>query len=163
MSTSEFWTNDDGLNIRFGNEKGKSLNQGKVSTAGDVQEVIVSFTYEDLTTSDAVIGTYPGIAVPAGARIESASVYVTTPWVGGTSVALGTFVADGSGGFTVEDANGLMDATDGATANLVADAKIDDANAALVGTSVSADSYVSGKRAGTYTAGAADLVIKYRK
>jgi len=167
MSSTEFWTNDDGLNIRFGNEKGKSLNQGRVSTAGDEQELVVNINYENVGSAAAVIGTYPGAGVPDGARIESASLYVNTAFTsaGAATLTLGMFNDDGDGTFSANDADGI----DAAIAITAIDAVGDKiaCDGALVGAVLAGTGdrplYVSGNYGtAVFTAGDADLVIKYR-
>jgi hypothetical protein len=122
-----YYTNSDGLNIRFGSDRATSSKMGRVSTAGDLQEVVVSFDYSDIGTADDVVGTHPQMGIPNGAYIESA-------------IGVATLVAD------------ARIACNGA--------KINTTIAGTGGRSV----YVStGYNTAAFTAGAADLVIKYRR
>jgi hypothetical protein len=171
MSSTERWTNDDGLNVRFGLEKAVAAKAGRVSTMGDEEEVVYSIVYGDATASDALLEAHPSIGIPDGAHIISATLYVTTAWTSGGSatLSLGLWNDDGDGTFSVNDADGI-DAT-------IAKGSID-----AIGDHVACDGALVGSGAialagtgdrplflslayGTaaFTAGAADLVIKYRK
>jgi hypothetical protein len=161
-----YYTNSDGLNIRFGSDRATSSKMGRVSTAGDLQEVVVSFDYSDIGTADDVVGTHPQMGIPNGAYIESATLYVTTAFVGATATLdIGIWNDDGDGTFSTNDDDGI-DAAIG-VATLVADARIA-CNGAKINTTIAGTGgrsvYVStGYNTAAFTAGAADLVIKYRR
>lgn len=97
--------------------------------------------------------------LPAFAKILSANLEVLTPWVGGTSLAVGTVNAsDGTGG----TAGGFVTAVQAATANINARGQFITGTGALVGASVgSVPQELNVVAVGTYTAGKARLVVRY--
>tara|TARA_R110000787_G_scaffold227545_2_gene335214 strand:+ start:2412 stop:2921 length:510 start_codon:yes stop_codon:yes gene_type:complete len=167
MSANEFWTNNDGLNVRFGLEKGTAAKMGRLSTMGDKGELVVDFGFADISNTDSVVGTHPLAGIPSGSFIESATLYVKTAFAGSSSTLnIGLWNDDGDGTFSVNDADGI----DAAIAVAAIDA-IDDkiaCNGALVGTTPAGTGdralYVS-VQWGTalFSAGAARLVIVYSK
>ncbi len=165
MATSEFWTNDDGLNVRFGLERATAAKMGAVQTAGDEHQLLVKIVGADVPTADAVVGTHPLAGIPDAAYLISATLYVTTTFVGATATLdIGLFNDDGDGTFSANDVAGIDAAI--AVASLTADAEIA-CNGALVGTTLAGTGdrplYVStGWNTAAFTAGEADLVIKYR-
>ena len=170
MSASEFWTNDDGLNIRFGLEKGASAKSGHLNTYGDEREVTFAITATDITSSDALHETHPLTSIPDGAHIISATLYITAAFTSGGAATLdiGLWNDDGDGTFSVNDANGI----DAAVAITVLDAVGDHlaCDGALVGSGAAALAGTGDRPlflsisygTAAYTAGTADLVIKYR-
>ena len=166
MSANEFWTNDDGLNIRFGNEKGTSAKMGTLPSVGDTAQLKVSFDYTDIATADAVVGTHPLAGIPNGAYITKATLYVTTAFAGATATLdIGLFHDDGDGTYSANDADGI----DAAIAVTAIDAVDDEiaCDGALIGTTIAGTgdrpNYVSvGWNTAAFTAGAADLIIEYR-
>jgi len=171
MSANEFWTNDDGLNVRFGLEKATASKEGKLSTMGDEEEVIFRITGTDVTSSDALLSTHPLAGVPDGSHIISATLYITTAFTssGSATLTIGLWNDDGDGTFSVNDADGI----DAAIAITAIDAIGDhvDCNGALVGSGAAALAGTGDRPlflsqsygTAAFTAGAADLVIKYRK
>ncbi len=168
MSANEFWTNSDGLNVRFGLEKGAAAKEGALSVSGDENQVVVNIKYTDVTSSDALVSTHPTAGIPSGAAIISATFHVTTAWTSGGSatLSLGLFNDDGDGTFSVNDADGI-DATVAKTAiDAIGDQLACDG--ALVGAGVLAGTgdrplFVScSYGTAAFTAGEGDLVIKYR-
>jgi len=170
MSANEFWTNDDGLNIRFGLEKGAAAKSGTVSTMGDEMEAHFKITGTDITSSDALLETHPLTGIPDGAHITSATLYVTEAFTsaGAATLTIGLWNDDGDGTFSVNDADGI----DAAVAITVIDAIGDHLvmDGALVGSGAIAIAGTGDRPVfpsisyGTaaYTAGLADMVIKYR-
>tara|TARA_R110000803_G_scaffold38016_2_gene82052 strand:- start:915 stop:1430 length:516 start_codon:yes stop_codon:yes gene_type:complete len=170
MSANEFWTNSDGLNVRFGLEKGSVAKEGVISTLGDESVLQVKIVGTDLGSADAPIATHPLAGIPTGAHLISATLYVTEAFTSGGSgtLTLGLWNDDGDGTFSVIDADGI-DATIAKTAlDAIGDHVACDG--ALVGTGTAAIAgtggrpvFVSGLYAtAAFTAGEADLVIKYR-
>tara|TARA_R100000995_G_scaffold84422_1_gene63053 strand:+ start:7741 stop:8262 length:522 start_codon:yes stop_codon:yes gene_type:complete len=170
MSANEFYTNSDGLNIRFGLEKGAAVKQGHLSTMGDEKQAVFTITGTALTTGDVPLETHPTVGIPDGAHIISATLYVTEAFTSGGSATLtiGLMNDDGDGTFSANDADGI-DATIAKTAiDAIGDhvacdgALVGSAAAAIAGTS-DRPVYVSAKYGtAAFTAGVADLVIKYR-
>jgi hypothetical protein len=170
MSANEFWTNSDGLNVRFGLEKGGVAKEGVISTMGDESVLQVKIVGVDLGSADAPIATHPLAGIPTGAHLISATLYVTEAFTSGGSgtLTLGLWNDDGDGTFSVIDADGI-DATIAKTAlDAIGDHVACDG--ALVGTGTAAIAgtgdrpvFVSGLYAtAAFTAGKADLIIKYR-
>ncbi|AUR85181.1 hypothetical protein NVP1077O_17 [Vibrio phage 1.077.O._10N.261.45.A10] len=96
-------------------------------------------------------------AIPAGARIKSATVKVTEAFVGGTNVTIGTYKkADG----TALDADGIDAAI--LTAALAA-GKYVECDGAQVGSldGLAEDVFVNVTASGAYTAGKATIVVHY--
>lgn len=166
MATWTNGVNEDGLKVRFGLDRSANDPHGELETDGDLREIVVAIadaTAIPATASSTVITNAVGI--PSGARIESVNLYVTTTFTGATATLdVGLFNDDGDGTYTVSDANGLVAGE--AVANLVADAKIAGAGA-VVGTTITGTAgrpqYVSyGYNTAAFTAGAGELVIRYR-
>jgi len=166
------WTNgvnDDGLQVKFGLDKSANAPHGELETDGDLREIIVTITDATLipATASSTLITQE-IAIPSGARIESCDLYVSTAFTsaGAATLEVGLFNDDGDGTFTVSDADGLIKSADHALAALVVDAKLAGAGA-VVGTTITGTAgrpqFVSfGYGTAAYTAGAGELVIKYR-
>ena len=104
-----YWTNDDGLNLRFGVDRATPAKMGRVSTAGDEQELVVSIDYSDVGSTDAVVGTHPLAGLPDSASIVSATLHVTEAFTSGGSATLdiGLFNDDGDGTYSTNDDNGI--------------------------------------------------------
>jgi len=170
MSANEFYTNSDGLNSRFRLEKGSAAKEGVSSTMGDESVLKVKVVGVDLGSSGAPLATHPLAGIPTGAHLISARLYVTEAFTSGGSgtLTLGLYNDDGDGTFSVVDEDGI-DATIAKTA-LDAIGDHVDCDGALVGTGTAAIAgtggrpvFVSGLYAtAAFTAGKADLVIKYR-
>jgi len=115
-----------------------------------------TFNYKNLV--DFVLDDKLYNYIPKGSRILSAKLYITQAWVGGTSLTVGTYLT--TTGAAVS-ANGLVTATEAATANLVLGAYIQGAGSQLnAATGSAADWNVKAVAAGTFTAGEATLRIE---
>lgn len=151
------WTNDineDGLEVKFGQERSEVINQGITSGEEKV------FVYKVVGTAVADTDTAPASGdapfIPAGAFIKDAVFTVQTAFVGATAVLdLGTKASDGTN--VADDgidslAIGVIDADN--------DAVVSDG--ALIGTVVAADAYIMATYdTAAFTAGEGTLVIKY--
>lgn len=127
---------------------------GGVNGRGKVKTVVTKFSYNDLPTpgaDNAIISAY----VPTGAQVINAYIKATTTFVGGTSYDIGLQESDG----TEIDNDGLFDALTLAEAN--AGAMAADNTFVQQGLELAADGYVVVAATGTFTAGAAELVIEY--
>lgn len=154
---------------------------GKESTRGDVKELSVIFDYSLLPSySAAAVNDACKLLIPANAAILDFWVQIITTFVGGTSLEFGTVQADSG---TAIDADGLIPAAVGVTANLVAGNLIAGRGAQVIeapdaaGTAhVDADGvYVSSATGpipneaallsvvavGTFTAGRAKVLLRY--
>jgi len=149
--------NVGGRQTFFGALPDKNKFGGKIHYSGSVKEIRYSFSFDDMPATDS--GNAMVIAIPAGAKIVDAVLKVGTAWVGGTSVALGLTDQDG----TANDPDGLVTATQGATANLTAGAVIT-GTGSLVGAvgDASADQVFTSLVVGTYTAGTMDVIVRYQ-
>lgn len=127
-----------------------------IKYTGTEKEVDVEYLleYDNLPVAD--VDNEMLKAVPAGAQIVSAKLFVTEAWAGGTSISYGAYKkSDG----TAIDADGYDAAI--ATASLTAGAVIE-GDGALIGASVGTDAAVLGATAsGTYTAGKAKVILTY--
>ena len=127
---------------------------GQESTSeGIVKSAEWSFSYDNLS---AVLNSNLPQTIPANASIVEATLYVDDAWVGGTNLTIGLYQADG----TVIDADGLVAAT--ATAALTVN-KVVTGGGALVGTTIGAAAgQLVAATTGTYTAGTARVVVKFK-
>lgn len=160
------WQNSDGLTVRFGQDQARETQSlmAKSAQAGPKEYMEVAINYDDLPTFTTDLnndGTNNGFSdqdayIPAGAYITKASLIVTTAFAGGTSYNIGTYNQAG----TVIDADGIDAGV--LTAALAANLAVA-CNGALVGGTglITADSYLVVAATGTFTAGAAKLVIEY--
>lgn len=118
-----------------------------------------TFTYDKLVNF--VTGDKLYNYLPAGVRVLSAQLMVTVPWVGGTSLKIGTY--DIATGAAVDD-DGLVTATEAVTANLGAKAFVQGAGAQLnLAAGLAADYNVKAVATGTFTAGEATLRIVFQR
>ena len=165
--TSQTWTNDDGLQVPFGQDQARQTQSipGKVAVPGPTEYLVMDVNFDDLPTFTADLnndGTLNGFSdsdvyIPAGSYITNATFIVETLFAGGTSYDIGTYEQDG----TTIDVDGIDDAMlltviDGANDVVKCDG-------ALAGgiLSVTLDSYIKFVEAGTFTAGKGKLIIEY--
>lgn len=142
-----------GVRKHYGPRDAETSAPSTVVTAGEVKELVVPFTYNDLPTTSELDNLI--LSIPALAFILSSHLHVDVAFVGGTSYNIGLSQADG----TVVDADGIDAAV--ATAALTAGAWVVN-DGALVGASVGANPVqVTAAATGTYTAGSGKLVIRY--
>ncbi len=164
--TSQTWTNDDGLQVPFGQDQARETQSimGKATTPV-MEYMVVDINWDDLPTFTADLnndGTLNGFSdsdayIPAGSYITRATLIVTTLFAGGTDYDLGFYEQDGSVIDAVEiDEAVALTVLDGAN-----DVHI--CNGAIVGgiLSTTEDSYLVVAETGTFTAGAMKLVIEY--
>lgn len=119
----------------------------------EAQVLEIPFTYANLPTYglDKIIQ-----ALPAGSHVDSMELVILTAFAGGTSLAVGCHKADG----TAIDADGLLDATAGALANLTPAGAVLHGAGALVGTTLAYESQVTVTKVGTFTAGEGLIRVK---
>lgn len=136
-------------------EEGTAPSEHNVSQDKFVQTL--TFSYDNLP-SESLDELYQRI--PAGARVLSAKLAVTTAFAGGTSLAVGLNQPDG----TVIDADGLVTDANAPLANLAAGDYVD-GTGALVGSSdgLANDGCIVVAATGTFTAGEATLTVEYEK
>lgn len=159
------WVNDDGLEVRFGSSKSTAYKGGQLSVFGDEQEVRVTITGTDVPSTDAPIDKK--VMIPSGAYIAEAYLNVTTAFTSGGSATLdiGLMLDDNDGTYSTSDDNGIDAAI--AVATLVDNYSVS-CDGAQVGTTVTDGTnglplVVSyGYNTAAFTAGVAELVIKYK-
>lgn len=160
------WTNNDGLNIRFGLEKGEVGKGGELPSDGDIIVAKFKILGASVPATDTPIETIPEAGIPDNVYLDSVDLFVTTTFVGATATLdIGLFGDNNDGTYSTVDDNGIVAAS--AVAALVAGAKITGAGA-LIGTVLAGTGnrplYVSsGYNTAAFTAGEADLVVRYRK
>lgn len=172
------WTNADGLQVKFPNywnDKKNFTNRPRaVETDGNIKELVFDY---DLSLAPAGVqytadlnndGTADGFDLmdtylPAYSSVLRVTLLVTEAAAGGTSVALGTFLQNG----TAISANSLITATEGVLANLdTKGARVYGAGA-LVSASVETasvganDAFIGLTTVGTFTAGKGRIIIEY--
>jgi hypothetical protein len=156
---SSVWTNSDGLVVKFGpRSESDAYNKGEaVSVMGVEQEI--KLRIKGTLLADATIPSdfMAGAKIPAGSLIVSSTVLVNEAFAGTNAVLhIGTYDSAGS----VVDADGLNSHAVGA---LTADTDVAGAGA-LIGTVVTADTFIAATyETAAFTAGYADVLIKYIK
>jgi hypothetical protein len=155
------WTNSDGLVVRFGTERADSINSG-VNAESPLKSITHSFTYADVADTDTAAPAEDAPAIPAGAVITRAVLYVTDAFVGATGVLdIGLKVAAG----TNTDDDGIL-STGIATIDVDGDTVVGDgalvASADLTGVAFTENQYLMTTwDTAAFTAGAAKLVVEY--
>ena len=150
------WTNDDGLEVRFGLDRTTEQPSGR--TAGE-EKVLVWHVADATELGDTDTAAVAGdeAFIPAGAVIKDAYFVVDTAFTSGGSAVLDLGLKQAAG--TNIDDDGIDAAV--ALAALGADAVVA-CNGALVGTRLANNSYVMATYdTAAFTAGAGKLVIKY--
>lgn len=152
------YTNQDGLEVRFGSDIGKrGFRAGVTTGAGKRRELVLEIELAKLGangtgfTSDLNNdGTNEAFnpsntPLPIGAVIDQVRIVTLVAPAGGTSYSIGTWLENG----TVVDADGIW--TDAGAAG------------AQIGSAVpgSGPWYVTAKATGTYTAGKIKVVVEY--
>lgn len=152
MTRKSTWTNADGLVVGFGPNFAERNVSGVIETDGIIKEARLAITFQSSGAN---------VDLPAGSVVQDVVVKVGTAWVGGTKVEIG----DGT------DVDGWISATQGATASLTAGATIraggayaiggTDATAKALGKVYAAADTIDVLLTGTYTAGTADVFVRY--
>lgn len=152
------YKNEDGLWVQSNRDLAKVNDKGVTSGGGTTRTMTFDIKGVDLDTAYAYRATDP--FMPRGAVIQSAKVYVKTAFAGG-NLLVGTYEHNN----TAIDADGLVTATEGAVANLVAGAAITGAGAQVgkaVGTLGAAGViHVGITASAAMTAGEATVVVEY--
>lgn len=157
MARKGSWSNADGLVVGFGPNSPEKNAQTTEADNAPIKAAVVHFDYTQVNT--AASGSINWTA-PAGSTVVAVELVVEEAWVGGTSLEFGD----------ASDTDGFVTATQGATASLLAGAKIVGAGVYTKGgTDTTAQEFkvyasatvTSVLRVGTFTAGAATLKISY--
>lgn len=173
MAAEQFWTNDDGLNVRFGLERATPAVGGHMRTAGHTMEMMVNIDWAQVTGTDALLETHPLTMIPDGVYIIAATMYVKTAWAGSSSTLnIGLWNDDGDGTFSVNDLNGIAAAITLAEQSVIGEPfSCDGALVSVQGQSATTKLAGTGDRplavsvswgTAAFTAGNSDLVIEYR-
>ena len=157
MARKSTWSNSDGLVVGFGPNTPEKYAQTSEDDTNGVKSAVIRFDYTQVNTSAS--GSINWTA-PAGSNVVAVELVVDTAWAGGTTLEFGD----------ASDTDGFITTTQGATANLIAGAKIvgnglytkgaTDTGAQEFKAYASATT-CSVLRVGTYTAGSAVLKISY--
>lgn len=173
------WKNADGLPVYFPQHYVDAAQRTNKPTGdksfGVTRQIVIPFDLSKLAASTTSYttdldndGTTDGFTehdphIPANSTVTKCVAYVTTTAVGGTSITVGAYKADG----TIVSANGFLTATEGVTANLVKGQGIV-GNGTLCNTSSQVIPVVAATNtwpaivtAGTFTAGAGFIVLDY--
>ena len=148
--TTGVWTNNDGLNIKFGPESARPAVEGSPKQAGltKTYEFLLDFAELPTTaTPERFLNRVPGVIIPAGVLLQSAKIVTLSGFASSGSATLSLGLAQPDG--TTINATGI-DATVAKTAiDTVGETVVCDG--ALIGTILAADACV------TVTVGTADF------
>lgn len=174
MST---WHNDDGLLVKFHGQYDRNadnyVNRAKAVVNEGPEKCIRMDIDLELVGASATFyptdrnndGTNDGFTteeayLPANSAITRAYCITTEIAAGGTDFTVGQYQLDGD----AVDADGVLDATDGAAANMSAVGEmvpVTGARLTLATSAVTEDSYLAVTTNGTFTAGKCTLYIFY--
>jgi len=130
-----------------------SLGGQESTKEGIVKSAEWSFSYDNLS---ATLNSNLAQTIPANASVVEATLYVDDAWIGGTNLTIGLYTPAG----VAIDADGLVEAK--LTAALTAN-KVIAGDGALIGTTVGANAgQLVAATTGTYTAGSARVVVKFK-
>lgn len=151
-----FYSNNDGLEVRFGNDIGSRRSKAAVTTgAGKRRELVLLVDlvalgaagtgYTADLNNDGVFEAFnpSNTPLPAGSRILGFNEITITAPAGGTSYEIGTYLENG----TVDQVAGIRTSVGAAGAQ--------------VGTVIAAERFVAAKSVGTYTAGKIKVIIEF--
>lgn len=151
------WSNDDGLEVRFGLDRTTEQPSGRTSG----EEKVLTWKLADATAlgdTDTAAAAGDESYIPSGAIVKDAYFVVDTAFTSGGSAVLDLGFKQAAG--TNIDDDGI-DAAIALTA-IDADNDVIVCDGALVGTRLANDSYVMATYdTAAFTAGAGKLVIKY--
>lgn len=150
------WTNEDGLEVRFGIDRATSADSGGTSAEEKVHVFDIADATE-LGDTDTAAVAGDAAYIPAGAIVKDAYFVVDTAFTSGGSAVLDLGLKEADGTNTDDDGIDSL-----ALAAIDADDDVVEADGALVGTRLAEDSYVMATYdTAAFTAGAGKLVIKY--
>jgi len=161
-----FEADGNGLHVWYGPRQVASEIQGaagKVRTSGNVKELVIDFSYDQLPAASS--NNALNQVIPAKSLILEAQVEVLTAFAGGTSYDIGTEQTDGTDIDTDGIANDILLASLNAAGKrvLLDPNNTDSLSGALIGkvSSTTLDSQIIVIATGTFTAGKARLTIRY--
>jgi len=161
MST---WTNEDGLEVRFGLSRSESINEG-VTSGPATKTLIHKFDYTDIANTDTAAPAADAPFIPADSIITRAYLYVTTAFAGSSAALdIGLKIADGTNTNDAGiDAAVAVTALDAVGDTILCDgALVVEPTGDLTGVRFTADQYIMTTwDTAAFTAGAATLVVEY--
>ncbi len=160
------WVNSDGLAVKFGLTQAEVADGGFSGCESDEKELTVEINGADVPSTDAPVNI--GLAIPSGAQVIEAKLFVKTAFTSSTTNAaldIGFMLDDADGTYSTYDDDGIDVAV--ARSALTAGAQIASDGAKIGTTITDATSGLPlvvsvGYQNGAFTAGEADLVVKYR-
>jgi len=158
----EYWSNQDGLVVGFGQRDVSCNSAKKIAVEGAVEELVLDLTdatlLEDVQATDgnAVVN---GSEIPAGSLIVSAVLVVTEAFTSGGAAVLDVGTYDADTGVAVDD-DSLIAAE--ALGNLGANAVVTGAGADIGAVVTQRVKIAATFDTAAYTAGKARVVIKYQ-
>lgn len=153
------WTNSDGLMVRLGLSESAPARAGSPSQAGPYKTIVADIVGTELGSASALIEGVPGVILPAGAILRSATLITEVPFdSAGDAGALNLGLAKAVDLSTYDE-----DGIDVAIAQTAIDAVGEEVacNGALVGVALAHDSVlVADYDTAAFTAGRAKLVLE---
>jgi|TARA_Y100000296_G_scaffold80058_1_gene104900 hypothetical protein len=164
------WSNDDGLDVRFGTSKATLRLGGRLKTFGAMQECRVKILGTSVPASASETPIDKKVTIPSNSYLDAVTsqLFVDTAFTSGGSATLdiGIMNDDGDGTYSTNDDDGIDAAIAVATLALDYDVVPD---GALMGTSPVNSTTATlplaisyGYNTAAFTAGAATLVLRYR-
>lgn len=154
--------NVNGIQTVFGPSDSDTTRGVKVSNTNAEPHIEISFEYGDLNLEylAADVGNAMFACIPKGSKVVSAELYVEEAFLGGTDITVGLYRREDA---MAIDADGLVNATDGALANLTLN-NVVTGSGALIGnvSDPTYDGVITVTANGTFTAGKAKLLVSYR-
>jgi hypothetical protein len=158
----EYWSNQDGLVVGFGQRDVSCNSAKKIAVEGAVEELVLDVTDATLLEdTQAVDGNalVNGAEIPAGSLIISATLVVTEAFTSGGAAVLDVGTYDADSGAAVDD-DSLIAAE--ALGNLSLNAVITGAGADVGAVVTQRVKLAATFDTAVYTAGKARVVIKYQ-
>lgn len=163
MTKANYWANDDGLVVGFGTRTSEDQRAGVTRTAGEKNQYVVEFEYDDLPQGSSTVDKDLSYArLPDNALILDAYLEVLEAFGGGTSYDIGLDKTDG----TAIDADGLWDALALADINAVGERSVarthgGTESGTLLDAAITDPAVLIVTATGTFTKGRARVVIEY--
>lgn len=161
MSKASEWTNDDGLVVGFGVRSSEDLRGGQTNTAGNIEEMVVEFSYDDLPdgSTDGSYGT-----IPANALVQDAFFETLETFVGGTDYNID--LVDSGGSAIGSGTDKLWDALVIADFNAVGERSVSSAHGGTnsgdaLNVALASAGMLKLTANGTFSAGKGRIVIRY--
>lgn len=158
MANTQYWKNDDGLNVRFNARDSNegSKRPGEVPNMEFARTFELAFEHSDLPiTRESDVGL---MRIPAGAYVKNAFLVVDSEFTEGVSLTVGLRMDDD----TEIDDDGIFTADELAVAELEAGAVIKADAGDLIGSTIgSDDGYIVVVEDGEFESGTARLIVEF--